>query len=66
MIEAKRPSEAEFLKWIETKAKENGFTLEQAADKRLMELTSGNLTTAMNELDKLMLYEFESKKNYAS
>lgn len=62
VIEAKRPSESEFLKWIETKAQENGFTIEQAADKRLMELTSGNLTTAMNELDKLMLYQFESKK----
>ncbi|EUJ32822.1 DNA polymerase III subunit delta [Listeria floridensis FSL S10-1187] len=61
VIEAKRPSEAELLKWIQTEAEQNGFQMEQTAIKRLAELTSGNLTTAMNELSKLMLYQFESK-----
>lgn len=62
VIEAKRPNEKEFISWIQNKIKENQFEIQQEAILHLFELTSGNLTTAMNELDKLMLYKFEEKK----
>ncbi|MBC8824119.1 DNA polymerase III subunit delta, partial [Escherichia coli] len=36
--------------------------MSQEAITRLIELTSGQLTTAMNELQKLMLYCFDTKE----
>ncbi len=62
VIEAKRPNEKEFIGWIQNKVKQNEFEMKQDAILRLFELTSGNLTTAMNELDKLMLFKFEEKQ----
>ncbi|EAE2866029.1 DNA polymerase III subunit delta, partial [Listeria monocytogenes] len=62
VIEAKRPNENELKKWIEAKLSENNMQMSQEAITRLVELTSGQLTTAMNELQKLMLYCFDSKE----
>ncbi|EAC8325541.1 DNA polymerase III subunit delta [Listeria monocytogenes] len=62
VIEAKRPNENELKKWIEAKLSENNMQMSQEAITRLIELTSGQLTTAMNELQKLMLYCFDSKE----
>ncbi|WP_239254261.1 DNA polymerase III subunit delta [Listeria ilorinensis] len=62
IIEAKKPDEKEFLNWLKKAAEQSGYRMEQHAVDRLYELTSGNLTAAMNELDKLLLYKFEEKE----
>ncbi|MBC2283319.1 DNA polymerase III subunit delta [Listeria booriae] len=62
IIDAKRPNDAELRKWVQSAIKNNDFSMEIPAIERLMELTGGQLTTAMNELDKLMLYKLESRE----
>ncbi|MBC2099195.1 DNA polymerase III subunit delta [Listeria booriae] len=62
IVDAKRPNDAELRKWIQSAIKNNDFSMEIPAIERLMELTGGQLTTAMNELDKLMLYKLESRE----
>ncbi|MBC2178807.1 DNA polymerase III subunit delta [Listeria booriae] len=62
IVDAKRPNDAELRKWIQSALKNNDFSMEIPAIERLMELTGGQLTTAMNELDKLMLYKLESRE----
>ncbi|MBC2035814.1 DNA polymerase III subunit delta [Listeria booriae] len=62
IVDAKRPNDAELRKWIQSVIKNNDFSMEIPAIERLMELTGGQLTTAMNELDKLMLYKLESRE----
>ncbi|MBC2325233.1 DNA polymerase III subunit delta [Listeria booriae] len=62
IVDAKRPNDAELRKWILSAIKNNDFSMEIPAIERLMELTGGQLTTAMNELDKLMLYKLESRE----
>lgn len=62
IVDAKRPNDAELRKWIQSAIKNNDFSMEMPAIERLMELTGGQLTTAMNELDKLMLYKLESRE----
>ncbi|MBC1357711.1 DNA polymerase III subunit delta [Listeria booriae] len=62
IVDAKRPNDAELRKWVQSAIKNNDFSMEIPAIERLMELTGGQLTTAMNELDKLMLYKLESRE----
>ncbi|MBC2149092.1 DNA polymerase III subunit delta [Listeria booriae] len=62
IVDAKRPNDAELRKWVQSAIKNNDFSMEIPATERLMELTGGQLTTAMNELDKLMLYKLESRE----
>ncbi|MBC2190346.1 DNA polymerase III subunit delta [Listeria booriae] len=62
IVDAKRPNDAELRKWIQSALKNNDFSMEIPAIERLMELTGGQLTTAMNELDKLTLYKLESRE----
>ncbi|WP_163653032.1 DNA polymerase III subunit delta [Listeria sp. PSOL-1] len=62
IIEAKRPNEAGFIKWIQNTITVTQFKMDQPSIIRLMELTGGNLTTAMNELQKQMLYKFATKE----
>ncbi|MBC1946041.1 DNA polymerase III subunit delta [Listeria booriae] len=62
IVDAKRPNDAELRKWVQSAIKNNDFSMEISAIERLMELTGGQLTTAMNELDKLMLYKLESRE----
>ncbi|MDT0109819.1 DNA polymerase III subunit delta [Listeria booriae] len=62
IVDAKRPNDAELRKWIQSAIKNNDFSMEIPAIERLMELTGGQLTTAMNELDKLMLYKLENRE----
>ncbi|MBC2019456.1 DNA polymerase III subunit delta [Listeria booriae] len=62
IVDAKRPNDAELRKWVQSAIKNNDFSMEITAIERLMELTGGQLTTAMNELDKLMLYKLESRE----
>lgn len=42
----------------------NEFQMDNTTTDRLIELTGGQLTTAMNELDKLMLYKLEERAIY--
>ncbi|MBC1796490.1 DNA polymerase III subunit delta [Listeria booriae] len=62
IVDAKRPNDAELRKWVQSAIENNDFSMEIPAIERLMELTGGQLTTAMNELDKLMLYKLESRE----
>ncbi|MBC1888451.1 DNA polymerase III subunit delta [Listeria booriae] len=62
IVDAKRPNDAELRKWVQSAIKNNDFSMEIPAIERLMELTGGQLTTAMNELDKLMLYKLENRE----
>ncbi|MBC1233362.1 DNA polymerase III subunit delta [Listeria booriae] len=62
IVDAKRPNDAELRKWVQSAIKNNDFSMEIPVIERLMELTGGQLTTAMNELDKLMLYKLESRE----
>ncbi|MBC2241009.1 DNA polymerase III subunit delta [Listeria booriae] len=62
IVDAKRPNDAELRKWVQSAIKNNDFSMEIPAIERLMELTGGQLTTAMNELNKLMLYKLESRE----
>ncbi|MBC1316145.1 DNA polymerase III subunit delta [Listeria booriae] len=62
IVDAKRPNDAELRKWVQSAIKNNDFSMEIPAIERLMELTGGQLTTAMNELDKLMLYKLEIRE----
>ncbi|MBC1501122.1 DNA polymerase III subunit delta [Listeria weihenstephanensis] len=61
IIDAKRPNEAELRKWLQGVTDANEFQMDNAATNRLIELTGGQLTTAMNELDKLMLYKLDER-----
>ncbi|MBC6315371.1 DNA polymerase III subunit delta [Listeria grandensis] len=61
VIDAKRPNEAELKKWLQEISNTNDFQMDSVATDRLIELTGGQLTTAMNELDKLMLYKLEER-----
>lgn len=61
IIDAKRPNEAELRKWLQGVSGANEFQMDNTATDRLIELTGGQLTTAMNELDKLMLYKLEER-----
>ncbi|EUJ25020.1 DNA polymerase III subunit delta [Listeria grandensis FSL F6-0971] len=61
VIDAKRPNEAELKKWLQEISNTNDFQMDSVATDRLIELTGGQLTTVMNELDKLMLYKLEER-----
>ncbi|MBC1934906.1 DNA polymerase III subunit delta [Listeria grandensis] len=61
VIDAKQPNEAELKKWLQEISNTNDFQMDSVATDRLIELTGGQLTTAMNELDKLMLYKLEER-----
>lgn len=61
MIEAKPPAEKELKQWLMNEITKAEMKIEPAALDRLIELTNINLTTSMNELQKLMLYGQEER-----
>ncbi|STY43281.1 DNA polymerase III subunit delta [Listeria grayi] len=61
VIEAKPPAEKELKQWLMNEIAKAEMKIEPAALDRLIELTNINLTTSMNELQKLMLYGQEER-----
>lgn len=61
VIEAKPPAEKELKQWLMNEITKAEMKIEPAALDRLIELTNINLTTSMNELQKLMLYGQEER-----
>ncbi len=62
VVEIGRISEATIRSTVQSTLKSKGFSIDEDALDRLIQLTAGDLTTMMNELPKLMIYSNTSKK----
>jgi DNA polymerase-3 subunit delta len=60
-IEANELGEQEIKVWIDSELKEASITMEESAKQLLLQLTGLDLTTVLNELQKLILYAGEEQ-----
>lgn len=61
-VEIGKLRESEIKSTVKKRITEAGYTIDESALERMMQLTSGQLTTMMNDLPKLFLYNKDTKK----